>query len=348
MFYVSRIVRNGLYGVVDTEDNREDLMTTSEIRHAVIDIGITIKGVSLTGNRGGRVGLKAIEVYQSAGAGSRVETKAKVLYGLDIKKTGDVVSSIMVRQGVSCGTVRLSTLGTKFGAYVFKSGNVQGDVIFELDDSVEIDKRTFKDWWKFSGIVFDLRQVTNMKIVDAVLDAIDMRVNVPIDKLYMLNIRVLDGVERALYANALWILQTEFVNAKQVNAIAPYMHSITPEAQALALKRYRRKFLNAAKSEVGIRDDVMLSDLDIKHSIIADLRGKGLNGKSSFDDWKCETMKHGFISSLEYVVKTDFKTLIALQNYAMFFNAEDDIKQAYVTYCDKACDAIWKAYKTRW
>ena len=348
MFYVSRIVGHGRYGVVDTEDGCEDIMTTAEIKHAVIDMGVEIKGVSLRANRGGRPALNPIVVYQPSGVASRTQVKAKVLHGLDIKKNGDTISSIEINQVMNCGSVRLSSYGTKFGAYVFKSRKILGNVTFVLDDSLEIDKRTFKDWWQFGGISMDLRLVTNQKIVDAVLEAIDLGFDVAVGELSELNRRVLDRPERHGYAVALWVISTEFVNDKQIAVVQPFIGRISPSVQELIRKKYYRKFLNLGKSPVKIREDVMLSDLDIKHGIIVALRQAGLNADSSFDDWKRETVKYGFVSSLEYVVKTDFKALMALHNYVMLFNAEDDIKKSYVQYCDKACEAIWVAYKTRW
>lgn len=338
MFYVSRIVTRGRYGVVDTDDGKESIMSTADIKKAVLELDFEIAGVTTKRtNRG--YAIDKIAAYQPPKSVSTKQVKAKVMQGVDVSKNGDVVVGIsVVPHTIQPLSVRLSDFGTKYGKYVLKDRTIKGNVIFVLDDSLQINQLTFRDW--YTNVTMDFREVTKQSILDTVLydDFFDRYVL--IGRVNSLDSSIIDIPERKSYAKAVWLVCFEFVNQMQLEVAQQVLPTISPEAKAMVAKRYSRKFINLGKSEVKVLPDAFVSDLEMCNTVCRRMREAGLTATSSFEDWLWYESRIDFLGRLKHLVNADFRTVTKFKNYARFFTPSAEVKAAYVQFMDKAVSAI--------
>ena len=173
MLYLSRYIGASKYGVVDTDDNTENACTIIDLRKAVLDHDLAIVGV-YPGTYNGLYWLREdnICVYQPMQTISVLQTKAKVMLGIDIKIYNDIITSLTWSDKITKPvSIRLSDFGTSCASYIF-TGIEQMDgkrVRIIMDDKIKFSEDTFKikfyadaytDIEKI-GVVFDVREMSD-------------------------------------------------------------------------------------------------------------------------------------------------------------------------------------------
>lgn len=338
MYYISRVVTRGRYGVVDTDDGKESIMSTSEIKKAVIELGFQIAGVTVKSTRQGWT-LEKIVAYQPPKSVSTKQVKAKVMQGVDVSKNGDVVVGISVTpRTIQPLSIRLSDFGTQYGKYVLKDRTITGNVIFVLDDSLKINQLTFRDW--YGNVSMDFREVTKQSILDAVLSDDFFDRYVIIGRLNLLDTAIIDRPERMSYCKAVWLVCFNFVNQMQLDVAIKVAPTISPEAKTLVAKRFSRKFLNLGKADVKVLPNAFSSDLEMCKTVCRRIREAGLTATSSFDDWLWYETRLDFLGRLKYLINVDFGAIMKFKNYTRFFQPSAEVKAAFVQFMDKAVTAI--------
>lgn len=340
MFYVSRILARGKYGVVDTEDGRESVMTTQEIKEAVFKFGAEIRGVDYYMPRGSdKYKLKSISVWQPPNQYTQQQIKARVLKGVKVQKAGDEVTGISVKaMNGEHLTIKLSDFGTKWGAYVLKNQKIEGDVTFVLDDSLQISNRTFKNW--YGKVKMDFRAVTKMSIVDTVLYDDIFEKDVAIGTRDRLTASIIDRPERQGYPLALFVLCGMFITPPQISVGMQISRAMTPEVKALVDNRICRKFKSLAKSRVMLSPDVFHSDLEMEKRKVALMRGEGLTADVDFKMCVNIVERYEFLDGLKFVIASGFGTVYKWYNYVRFFPVTEEIQKAFIVYCNKVMAAI--------
>ena len=92
MLYISRIVDQVNYGVVDTDDNKESFVDMRELKEAVLTHNLHIEGVEIHRN-----GFELIVTpWQPPETCTRLQTKLKVLKGIDVRTYRNYISAIVV------------------------------------------------------------------------------------------------------------------------------------------------------------------------------------------------------------------------------------------------------------
>lgn len=178
MLYVSRRMENGI-GVVDTDDGSEEFWYGTEVATHVLDGELKVEGVTTTLEPStGRL-VSLISPYQLPEQITPLQTKLKLLYGVDVTVWNGMITSIFAdfdRISVPV-TVRPSDFGTCCSDHLLgciKPARCHKLTIV-LDDKVSWTRRSFTtsvpDFRYFPtynryGVVFDVREVTNKKLTE--------------------------------------------------------------------------------------------------------------------------------------------------------------------------------------
>lgn len=335
MYYISRIVAQGKYELVNTDTGEREVVGGHWVHHLAVELGVEVKGVSLRKMRDGSYAVSSIVAWQPVNSRSMLQVKAKAIHGIDISKSGDEIVGISVQATDRAVFVRLSDYGTKYGAYVIKNRPILGNVTFILDDSIELERSSFKGWW--GRVRMDISQVTKMSIVNTILSDDIFEYDTAMNTLNQFVSFITDRAERHGYPHVLWVLNNWHYNKSQMGYARNMLSVISPEVKALASKRYYRKFINLGKLDVKVSPDAPLANLETLASVI---RVIPPSAWACFEGLITACYQDNLIDMFEHMLKVDFKLVTRLYNYVVFFDAEQAVKDAFVKFCTKAAAAI--------
>lgn len=185
MLYISRIINDPVidvkYGVVDTDDDVETLIGMEELSDIVLRKHIHIDGVILESSDSGQY-VKDTVPYQDMRYYSAKQAKTKALLGVDVRVWRNIVTGILADGAVAKSDVRirLSDYGTELagGSYlgwtnISKLGQMMTLV---LDDKItDFDCSSHRVY----GVRFDISEVTNQAIIDALFYRMSFILNNP-------------------------------------------------------------------------------------------------------------------------------------------------------------------------
>lgn len=169
MLFVSRYLTDETFGIVDTDDNVEEVVHIASIGD-IVATGVTVHGIDEFSVLDDRV-----NIYQPAETLSQLQVKMKVLKHIDIKVWDGIVTSIQwVPKDISEPvTIRVSDFGHACANYMIARNymSVKHDITLVLDDSLEYGFKTFRRMYNFQaaigihnlGVVFDIREVGDEK-----------------------------------------------------------------------------------------------------------------------------------------------------------------------------------------
>lgn len=182
MLFISRHVGGFMerrFGVVDTDDDTEEIVTYKEIED-IVNLGIDIQGVIavlIDSKEGYRV--TDISIYPNRLSNTLASVKAYTIYGIEINGWKGYISRIYwdAKRVTAPVVLKLSDFGDTLCDYLFSSVMILSfnellyDVTLVLDDSLEVFPNAFfvngrKYTIKFDKghMVIDLRQVTKDSI----------------------------------------------------------------------------------------------------------------------------------------------------------------------------------------
>lgn len=177
MLYLSRILnpenpKYRKYGIVDSDDGIETLITRDELKEIVLVNNLEIRGVSvittIDGVKDIRVRLPQQEPSTLVGS----QVRMKVLTGVNITVFNGEITAIQIDNKFlqDRQRIRLSKFGNKMSIRVktyFKGFPPYSDtkaVVFVLDDKIEIVGRLI-DFYSVKHVVYDISKVTNPDVV---------------------------------------------------------------------------------------------------------------------------------------------------------------------------------------
>lgn len=156
------------YGVVDTDDGVEEIVTRREI----LDLGKA--GIDIMGGVQDRTGL--LFPYQLVETFSAYQSRLSAIGGIDTAVYNGEITRITLGKSMSETTVRiiLSKLGDRLGPYSLMYNDYEGPVkaVLVFDDSINVLKRSIipHSLSTSCGIRYDLRRVTRSEVREAVYD----------------------------------------------------------------------------------------------------------------------------------------------------------------------------------
>lgn len=216
MLYISRIVNNydavnKRYGVVDSDDNVETLVSKAELISLITKHRLKIDGVRLVRNKNGELSVRVNARNTNVGNVTSQQVKAKLLTGVDISVSKGEIVLISVNCDIMSDDykIKLSDYGNKIAwdvPVVFTSSRKKG-VILSFDDSISVygELKSAPVDGRNPYIVYDISDATKSEIVDTVYNCTS--------RIFIMSLRrnryMLDRYER-------WILrlQYEYVRVK--------------------------------------------------------------------------------------------------------------------------------------
>lgn len=171
MLYLSRRVGMDKWGVVDTDDDVEEVVAGSVVGDAVLNHNIQIRGAELVDTPNGKF-IKRYTVYQDMRYCTQLQARTKTLLGIDVRVYKDEIVHISVDGKIAkAGTrLRLSDFGHSMSWHAqirLSDLNAEETIVLVLDDTV---KMLYTDMMlvTMSSIRWDISECTDEEFVAAV------------------------------------------------------------------------------------------------------------------------------------------------------------------------------------
>lgn len=341
MYYVSRRYGTNKFGVTDTEDGVEEMFTYQELKEAVVDLGIDIKGVEVftrCTRQGQRRSISGISVYQLEDTVQTKQIKLHVLTGVDVKTAGDEIVGISwsnpdERKPYS---LRLSNYGKSCANYIFSDikeyrWGLASFLTIILDDKIEVTSKTFKRCAGF-GVIVDLREVTNEKTVKAVYSEM-------ISERYMSSTRlpnhVIDNEERLNYWRAVCILNGGFKSGefeKPIRHLFPNPNNILTQID----KKYSSEFLSISNCSFAVSQRGRVASLFKQYVIwVTEPKMQYVLDCADVDTLR-ETILDSLFRMLAWCTTCNKSVLERFKNYIKYFEPTADTRDAFLIFCRRA------------
>lgn len=358
MFYISRRIGANRYGVVDTEDGHEDVMTYAELDDAVCRLCIEIAGVQIK-KWNGVLKIERIDPYIPKSGVTKAQAKLATLSAVDIKVNNGVIVSFEWRNPPNNlpRVIRLSDYGTSCCGCIFERAILayNNGVVDErpltviLDDKLTFDYKTFRGSSNIP-VIFDLREVRNEKTVKYFYkDFITPYLGDSHMRDY-----VIDIPDRKDYWTAYKVINFGIAYDPGGNEIGLYVDD-AERVTELMLEKYEAEFRALPRTY----DFDLKVDSDRKYVAIQYLdyimkEHTNLLVTENFDDiWNIFRRNHGSVclyNVLEYETVAScpaaLKRFINLINY---FRVSEDLQKVFVAFYHRAnALLIKKARKAGW
>lgn len=168
MLYLSRFVGELAYGIVDTDDDVETVITRAELRELVLKHKLEIKGVEVD-KRNLSAGIKRIFVYQDPRYCTPRQVKAKAMMGVDITLYKTEIVRIAVVNDLAKSDnirIRLSDFGQSIDGRLpisVPSGRYNFKLTLVLDDNIKV--RDIATKVGLTGVCFDISELSGEQLV---------------------------------------------------------------------------------------------------------------------------------------------------------------------------------------
>lgn len=349
MLYVSRMLGQNRFGVVDTDDGSESVCTYGDLMDYVLRLGLDIKGVVVdTQYRKGKPKpyVRSIQVAQDLSQVTRQQTKAKVLMGVDIKTYGDQITSISADKGLANKTtVRLSDYGTSCGEYIFRNMPwlTGGVLVLVLDDKIKLNAKSFKDFVS-KGVVVDMREVTDKKTVSYI--ASELAHAESWLQIIAFSI-VLDTDARIDYYKAETVLQRQSNTRPEIRCIDDCVANPTSINNIIS-KKHKAEFLAVARAEYHPAAMLRWVSFSKNYARWIYEGGYELLARGRYDDLINSRFKEIF-SVLREISTCNRNVMLRFENYCKYFHPTDELKAAFVSMCRRSTDFIMEVgHKENW
>lgn len=171
MLYVSRFINSDSYGIVDTDDDVEEIVTQNELMSFVMDYGLRIAGIATRTAEfsfGNIDYVDKIVIHQHPSFTKPIQAKVSLIYHTDIKLYKSMITSIIwdasqIKEQVS---IRLSDFGDFVADRVLLGNkwNKKPSITLILDDKIKVTEKSF-DAGVYGtydyGVCFDLRELSD-------------------------------------------------------------------------------------------------------------------------------------------------------------------------------------------
>lgn len=329
MLYVSRYVGQTKYGVVDTDDGVETVVTYQDLTEYVINNGLDIKGVTIgyTVRKRRRVPyLSSVKVYQNDSFLTGKQAKTKTLRGVDIISNNGQIAQINVgadglKQPVR---IKLSDFGTSCGEYIFKhmpflSNNA---LTIELDDNVAVGAKTLK-YFVNRGVVLDMTAVTNPKVVEYVAHELSSQ-----DRwLERSTVSVIDTPQRMDFYIAETILNRPMNGVPKIKSISDVV-SDPIAVNALITKKHRSEFKGVSRAQFIASKSIKWAN-DTKR-FVNWLASYGCLTKSDNYETLVNRSCLGVLACLRECSTCNNNVLLRFENYLRYFTPTEEIQNAFI------------------
>lgn len=347
MLYVSRKIGANKFGVFDTDDGTEDILTLKELKHIVLDLGLEITGVAsrdkVYSSKGRTRVIESIKPYMPPEAETRGIVRVKILYGVEIRiNAGCIVSVQWNNAEYKNRTLRLSNFGTSCGADIFsemveryKYEDVgESGLTIVIDDKLEVDKKTFKGI-TLLDVTFDLSGVTKRNTIDSFYTAVCDKSHSNWDMLKF----VIDQQNR----------KEEWFGVRMINFGVPYGGNISrhvqnfTHVQKFILEKYKDEFFRFLdKYDFSLRPDDSVGNISkavTEHLTAMETIKADLNSCQEFEPlWNDFVMSKGsnnLRGIILYASNGYTASVRRFLNYLIYFNTSQEMRDLFVRFYHK-------------
>lgn len=309
MLFVSRLIGATNYGVVDTDDGVEEIITDVDLIR-ITKLGLEIKGIDADG---------FARCYQDPLTMSLLQIKTNAIDGVSVFVYKDYITSIRrsapsLRPGTR---IRLSQFGKRFSDYVLEQVMDWNkiDLVLVVDDQFELTYPSTNIAPMF-GVAFDITEVTNEEAAQAIYSSY---------RRYSSSLKLsefcIDRPDRMNYQQALLALSTG-EHDKGV--------TFTLETWARIREEFTPKFQSIDLGELHFNSTTRDGKAYMK-----DIRSAAEFWRSRCQDCfevlahDCETF-----DAIGRLANAGGRPLRWFHNYLMFFPLTDELKRVYVDLCN--------------
>lgn len=336
MLYINRFVGDGSYGVVDTDDGSETVISHSDLSKCCIELGLDIKGVTIakrTLSGGGQADcIFDVKVYQSDASLTSKQTKDLLLRGVDVKTYKGEIVSIEVKPGsVPVGyRLRLSDYGNSCGEYILKSMPEYWNnpfLVLVLDDKVRINGKTLK-WMTKHGVSVDTHEVTDQKVIWIVCRELTQSLT----KMDMVKSYVFDSQDRMDFYMSFAILSRWGNEHPTITGIGDVVHDAR-KATRIVLKKYKSEFLKMASNEHKwtVRGIIHNESIDFL-KWLADPINRGILDFGDYDSLRKSNFMQIFRVLREASACNPY-VLLRFENFFNWFIVDSEMQSVFVDFC---------------
>lgn len=160
-----RLCMDMLYGVVDTDDGAEDLITLADLCNICCHMNLQVEGVKVKDGQ-----IEVIKPYQAPETMTPLQRKAHALYGVEITEYCGAISSITYdgTSMKSAPVIRLSDICRWCGDFLFLNTDYCGvhAITLVIDNKCTFTPKSFMGYESYSpgisglGVAFDIRELT--------------------------------------------------------------------------------------------------------------------------------------------------------------------------------------------
>lgn len=337
MLYLSRVVGENKFAIVDTDDKTEEIVTRKKLHRIVEDLGIDIEGVETYVTDDGQRRVFRLCPCQLDKYFSRKQLKTRMLRGVDITVYRDEITHIKIdTANIRCGDrIDLSEFGSKLAHTVW------------FDQSY-YDKKKFvvlvlKNGMNLSGITdsvggsscirWDISQVTDDNEAALIYEEL-------VDKQCHLHDGVLEHVIDNERRDKFWHAIILFLRrCDEPEQFIEFIKDI-PDTTGIAkwlVERCRTDFWHVARYPIEFNN----MNLNKFNRLINDTLGPNVDEFIKCKDY--ETLRTKYISVFDIVECTVSYNIGAIQRFKLFvqcFNSSITIQKLYIQLCQHVAKAM--------
>lgn len=340
MLYVSRMVDYDKYGVVDTDDDVETVVTTKELSELVYKYGLDIKG-TVKHEKAYLETLRNVIPYQDKRYYSPLQSKTKTLLGVDVRTYKGEIVRIMATGGVTKGDteIRLSDFGERMSGravvqWDYNPANLK--LVLVVDDKIQLEQ-PYPSVTSY-GQIWDIREMKRESIAEAMYREL---LNSPYIDYTVWGSHIRDSKDRESYWRAVHYLDQNVKDEKayllQLSTIKG-LSSISEHLGAM----YRMEFTTLAHLGVDFIKDATW----YKDNIVDFASPYIVSDRFPFRPQRdYEWLRVSFIRVFNLLkVSNEFSyyTVRRFENFIRYYPVPDDIKVLYVALCNTVVEATAK------
>lgn len=185
MLYISRLVHGFTvlkYGVVDTEDGKEEVVSNSDLYCYCQEYDLTIRGCIPDEPKVG-FSMNGVFPFQHPDYMTKAQAKLFMLYGIELTLWKDMITRIAwepseIKEPIE---LRLSDYGGRLGDYIFAglACSATHKVTVVLDDNINFNDQSLHTYSPFFlcldsyGLKYDIRDMQDKEKVRAIYRMVD-------------------------------------------------------------------------------------------------------------------------------------------------------------------------------
>lgn len=333
MLYLSRVVEDDRFGIVDTDDNVETVVTRTQLSEIAVELKLPVAGVTIMqGNMGWYI--KQISVWQDNQYSTQLQIKTKTLLSIDVTLFKDEIVGIKVLKPLQQEVVlKLSDYAKKVSTFAMIRGTRGGfGVVLKFDDSLIITGDCFIS--NAPGVKFDVRDVTKWDILRSVYEYIVEQY--PADVTTWRS-NILDLPSRSAFWTCVCLCTSkDDRDYKSLEEIAEKSDKATLCRQ---LEEYfEPEFCKLAAGGFGY---VQVAHRSATAGFVLKKLPVGWGLDAVCNDFEIAIRRLWEIDDLRGVCEyLDPKAPIRMLNYASVFDVSDHIKQLCLKYYRNLCDTV--------